>query len=211
MKKLLTAIAGLSVLAAGILGAAPAQAQFYTFGENADDDLNDLWLNGGQAIINREQFNVTNQIALAVGLTGPTAAVTLLQDPDKLDDLYAGDGYDSNTAPGGLGVYSKNGCTVDAGCAIKAIGIVNTLKCSGSGTDPQNWGECVKDNDYDAYLAASACTFGTCPGFATLPNQKVVACSNSLKSVIAGKSYINLPPTLASQNNELQIGWLSQG
>ncbi|GGA03616.1 hypothetical protein [Okeania sp. KiyG1] len=202
MKKLLTAIAGLSVLAAGILGAAPAQA-LPIFGE--DNDLADLF--NGEVTLSEEQFNVTNEIAGKLNVS----TFELLQDPDKVDDLYAGDAYDSNTAPSGLGVYSKNGCTVDAGCAIKAIGMVNTLKCAGSGTDPQNWAECVQNNDYDAYLAASACTYGSCPAFATLPNQKVVACNNGLKSVIAGKSYINLPSTLAPQKNELQISWLSQG
>ncbi|MDY6802743.1 MAG: hypothetical protein SXA11_02915 [Cyanobacteriota bacterium] len=214
MKKLLSTIAGLSVLAAGVLAVSPAQAQFYTFGENADDDLNDLWLNGGNAIINTEQFNVTNQIATAVGYSGQTAAVQLLQNPEQIDSLYAGDVYDSDTAPSGLGVYSKEGCTVDAGCAIKAIGLVNTLKCAGSVsniTDPQDWANCTKDLDYDAYLAASACTYGSCPGFATLPGQKVVACNNSVNSVLAGNSYLNLPSTLEPQKKELQIGWLSQG
>lgn len=214
MKKLLSAIAGLSILATGILGAAPAQAQFYTFGENANDDLNDLWLNNGNAIINQEQFNVTNEIATAVGYSGQMAAIQLLQNPDQLDNLYAGDAYDSNTAPGGLGVFSKAGCTVDAGCAIKAIGLVNTLKCTTSVsnmTDPEDWANCVKDLDYDAYLAASECTYGSCPGFATLPGQKVVACNNSVNSVLAGNSYLNLPSTLEPQKKELQISWLSQG
>lgn len=215
MKKLLSAIAALSVMATGILAASPAQAQFYTFGENADDDLNDLLLNGGNAILNTEQFNVTNQIAVAAGYSGQTAALQLLQNPDQLDNLYAGDVYDSNSAPSGLGVYSKDGCSVDAGCAIKAIGLVNTLKCAASVSnisDPQDWANCVEQIDYDAYLAASDCTFGNCPGFATLPGgQKVFACNNSVNSVLAGNSYLNLPSTLEPQKKELQIGWLSQG
>jgi len=204
MKKLLTAIAGLSVLAAGILGVAPAQALPF-FGENADDDLNDVLT--GQVQLNKQQSNITKEIASKLEVT----SLSLLQNPDQLDNLYGGDAYEVGIPKGGLGVYSKDGCTVDAGCAIKAIGLVNTLKCSGSGTDPQNWAECVQNNDYDAYLAASACTYGDCPAFATLPNQEVVACNKGLKSVIAGKSYINLPSTLAAQKNELQISWLSQG
>ncbi len=74
-------------------------------------------------------------------------------------------------------------------------------------TDPQDWAECTKELDYDAYLAASACTFGDCPGFATLPGKKVVACNNSVNSVLAGNSYLNLPSTLESQKKELQISW----
>ncbi len=128
MKKLLTAIVGLSVLAAGILGSTPAPAQFYTFGENPEDDLNALWLNGGQTIINATPFNVTNQITNVLNSQSAEniALLTLLQDPNQMDNLYAGNVYNSST-PSGFGVYSKEGCSVDAGCALKAIGLVNTL------------------------------------------------------------------------------------
>lgn len=206
MKKLLSAIAGLSILAGGILAATPAQAQT-VFGQQTDD-LNDLF--NGTATLNENQFSISKEIADTLNID----VLTLLQSPDEVSNLYAGDVYDSNTAPSGLGVYSKEGCTVDAGCAIKAIGLVNTLKCAGSVsniTDPQDWANCVEGLDYDAYLAASACTYGSCPGFATLPGQKVFACNNSVNSVLAGNSYLNLPSTLEPQKKELQIGWLSQG
>lgn len=207
MKKLLSAIAGLSVLAGSILAATPAQAQFYTFGENADDDLNDLWLNGGNAIINQEQFNLTNAVANQLNITWDT----LLQEPEQLNALY--DESDSSTQ--GILTFSNGDCSVDVGCALPKIGLATALKCVAkvgvNVTDAKPWAECLQEVDYDAYVASIPCTSGTCPGFATLPGQKVFACNNSVNSVLAGNSYLSLPSTLEPQKKELQISWLSQG
>lgn len=218
MKRLVTAIAGLSVLATGILGATPAEA-FDVFGGNVDDDLKDIVHpknKKGTLVLNQQQNALLNRVADAVGMNRKKSYM-LLKKPNKLNKLYKGDKYDPNdpkTKPSGLGVYSKNGCTVEAGCAIKAIGLGNAFKCVAkvsNAYDPQDWAECVKGIDYDAYLAASDCTYGNCPAFATLPNQKVVACNKGVNTVLAGQSYLNLPATLVSEKKELQITWLSQG
>ena len=208
MKKLLTAIAGLSVLAAGILAATPAQAQFYTFGENADDDLNDLWLNGGNAIINQEQFKMTNAVAGQLNITWDT----LLQEPEQLNALY--DANDPSTHS--ILTFSHGGCSVDVGCALPKMGLATALKCVAKVgmdvTDAKPWAECLQEVDSKAYdRVADAGCVENCPGFATLPGQKVFACNNSVNSVLAGNTYLNLPSTLEPQKKELQISWLSQG
>ncbi len=215
MKRLVTAIAGLSVLAAGILTPTSAEAIYFGY-EHNKKDLKSIVLKDASSDDLQLNYNQRNFLTAMASIIPKTNSATLLKKPNKLNKLYKGNvkKYNPNKKQGTLGVYSKNGCSVDAGCAIKAIGLVNGLKCAGSIsnlTDPQDWAGCIQEVDYDAYLAASNCTFGNCPAFATLPNQKVVACNNGVNSTLAGKSYLNLPSTLVSEKKELQITWLSQG
>lgn len=214
MKRFLSAIAGLSVMATGILAASPAQAQFIS----QSSDLTDL-LNDNDSDINGILNNLRNSLSdeeesdLKSAFNIDIDMGHFLQSEAKID-TWADSNLNSDKKLTGLGVYSKNDCSVKAGCALNAIGFGNTLKCAATVrdiTDPQDWANCIKDLDYDAYLTASACTYGSCPGFATLPGQKVFACNNSVNSVLAGNSYLNLPSTLEPQKKELQISWLSQG
>lgn len=208
MKKLLTAIAGVTILTMGTIATAPAQAQI--FGDDPSHDLEDI-LNGDVDITD-EQFGVLDAVSGELNID----IETLLLEPNQMDNLFEGSSVNADQPPSGPLVFSKeyNGgtCSVDAGCALKAIGLVLSLQCASSGADPQAWAECVQDKNYDKYLAASECTWGACPGFATLPGgNKIYACGNT-KSLIAGQSLLNLPTTLrGDQVDTLQISLLSQG
>ncbi|MEB3826731.1 hypothetical protein [Phormidium sp. CCY1219] len=202
MKQILAAIAGAALLAMGT--AAPA-ASFPSLGDDSDSDLQALIDEG----LSFEQQIFGEMIAMDLNIT----LDQLLAEPTQMDGLYAGDSYSETDTPSGLGVYTKDGCTVDAGCALKAIGLTLTFKCAGSGTDPEAWANCVKDKDFDAYLAASACTYGNCPAFSSVPGQNVLTCQqNPTTPVLAGSSFLPLPTTLNQGSSEsLNIDILQQG
>ncbi|MBD2482954.1 hypothetical protein [Planktothrix sp. FACHB-1365] len=200
MKKLLTSIAGAGLFMVTGL-AAPSQAG--VFGVDSTD-LNDV-LNK-KVTLTTEQANVLSAVSKQLKIT----STTLLKTPSKMGGLYTGTTVSSSSPPTGALVYSKNYgtgvCKVQAGCALKAIGLSLTLQCSSSGTDPEAWAKCVKSKDNDKYLAASQCTWGTCPGFATLPNGGAAyACTTPTDSVFAGKSLLNLPTTLNNSSTKLSL------
>jgi len=218
MKKLLTAIATTAaVTLAGII-AAPAARALPTFGEvlgdgvgTYEEDLNMLF--NGEAELSDSEMQ-------AISLTADALSIdmfTLVMDPSQLDNLYSGSDAQNDINTSGFGVFTAQGCSVNADCALKAIGLSLSIQCAGqvglSGGlySPEAWASCVQDKDIDAYYSAVACTWGDCP-FAALPGQQVVACNKSPNAVVAGKVLLNLPPTLSQgKNDSMQIGLLSQG
>lgn len=172
MKRRLAIIASGIVVGVGAIAVAPIQA-LPIFGTESDHELSDI--TDGTVGLSFDQRNVLGGVSMNLGLSFDGS--DLLKNPDEMSGLYDGDSVDPNSPPeAGMLTYSKDGCSVDAGCALKAIGLVNTLKCAGSGQDPEAWAVCLQDTDYDAYMAASACTWGACPGFA-LAEDGVYACS----------------------------------
>lgn len=226
MKKLLTAIATTAaVTLAGII-AAPAARALPTFGEVLGDGVGDYYsdlqmLYNGEADLSTsetEALDLTAQ-ALATTLGGDPndMFLALLEDPSLLDSLYSGSNAQNDINTSGFGVFTAQGCSVNADCALKAIGLSLSIQCAGqvglSGGlySPEAWASCVQEKDIDAYYAAVACTWGDCP-FSAAPGEKVFACNNSPKALVAGKVLLNLPPTLSQgKNDSMQIGLLSQG
>jgi len=217
MKKLLTAIATTAaVTLAGTL-AAPAARAFPTFGEVLGDGVG-TYEEDLQMLFNQEA-TLSDSETQAISLTADALGIdmfTLVMDPSQLDGLYAGSDPQNDINTSGFGVFTVQGCSVNADCALKAIGFSLSIQCAGQvgmGNlySPQAWAECVQDKDIDAYYAAVACTWGSCP-FSATPGEKVFACNNSPNTVVAGKVLLNLPPTLSQGTNDsMQIGLLSQG
>ena len=217
MKKLLTAIATTAAVALAGTFAAPAARALPTFGEVLGDgvgtyqeDLNMLF--NGEAELSDSEMQAISLTADALNID----AFSLVTDPSQLDGLYAGSDPQNDINTSGFGVFTVQGCSVNADCALKAIGFSLSVQCAGQvglGNlhNPQAWAECVQDKDIDAYYAAVACTWGSCP-FSAAPGDKVFACNNSPNAVVAGKVLLNLPPTLSQgKNDSMQIGLLSQG
>lgn len=171
MNKRLTALTTTTLLALGVAATAPAQA-LPIFGTESDHELQDIV--DGTVDVDGDQYMKLDSISGRLSIS----MVDLLNDPGQMDGLYAGDSVDKSNPPEGLDVYQKEGCYVQAGCALKAIGLANTLKCASSGTDPEAWAYCVQDKDYDAYIAATECTWGDCPGFASVPGEGLYACTD---------------------------------
>lgn len=172
MKRKLAIIASGIVVGVGAIAVAPIQA-LPIFGTESDHELSDI--TDETVGLSFHQQNVLGGISYNLGLSFDGS--DLLNNPDEMARLYDGDSVDPNSPPEpGMMTYSKDGCSVDAGCALKAIGLVNSLKCAASGTDPEAWATCLQDTDYDAYMAATACTWGSCPGF-SLAEQGVYACT----------------------------------
>jgi len=172
VNKQLAALTSTALLVFGAFASAPAQA-LPIFGTESDHDL--------QMILDKEVELDFDQQNVLYGLSGYLALSpdSLLQDPTQMSSLYAGTSVDSSSPPTGGMVLSKEGCSVEAGCALKAIGLVNSLKCASSGMDPESWAKCLRDTDYDSYLAAAACTWGSCPGFSAVPGEGLYACADS--------------------------------
>lgn len=227
MKKLLTAIATTAAVALAGTLAAPAARALPTFGEaladnvTEDDYYDDLFMlldgnvelsDGAEEALELVTGAISNTMGIAL-----TDYYDLLFDPSLLDSLYAGSDVQNDINKEGFGVFTVQGCSVNADCALKAIGLSLSIQCAGQvgvGNlySPQAWAECVQDKDIDAYYAALACTWGSCPFSATPAGQKVFACNNSPNAVVAGKVLLNLPPTLSQgKNDSMQIGLLSQG
>jgi hypothetical protein len=224
MKKLLTAIATTAaVTLAGII-AAPAARALPTFGQVLGDGAS---IDEALAMYDNYEVDFSDSEAEALELSALAVANTLgtdedmffalLEDPSLLDSLYSGSDAQNDFNTSGFGVFTAQGCSVNADCALKAIGLSLSIQCAGqvglSGGlySPEAWASCVQEKDIDAYYAAVACTWGDCP-FAALPGQQVVACNKSPNAVIAGKVLLNLPPTLSQgKNDSMQIGLLSQG
>jgi len=197
MKKLVASIASASLLMVTVLAATPSQAVLF-FGADSTDlkdvfnktDLNDVFTQ--KVSVRTEQTNVLHPVSQHLKIT-PT---TLLKTPSQtsgLSTINTATIVNLSSPPGGKTIYSKaygkGVCNVHAGCALKAIGLSLTLQCSSAGTDPEAWAKCVKSKDYDKYLAAAQCTWGTCPGFATLPNGGAAyACTSPSHSILGGKS-----------------------
>lgn len=203
MTNILTAIASAAILTAFGAGAASAQT-FPPIGNTTNSDTDLIY--DGQAL-DDDQTQLANLLSNALSIT----AQELLDDPSQLDDLYADDANLKDTS-GLLGTFTKDGCSVNADCAFKAIGLGLVFACAGSGTDPEAWANCVEDKDRDAYLKAVNCTWGTCPDFANLPGQKIVACNNSPEQMLAGNLWLALPKSLNQGKTEyLSVDLLSQG
>ncbi|MDC0835379.1 hypothetical protein AY599_03670 [Leptolyngbya valderiana BDU 20041] len=178
-KKQLAALTSTALLFLGGVAATPAKA-LPIFGTESDHDLQ--MIVDGEVSLDTMQTNFLTNLSYRLA---PEVSdfnqkkTTLLQDPSRMDNLYAGTSVDPNSPPTGGMVFSKDGCSVEANCGLKAIGLGNTLKCASSGTDPEAWAKCLRDKDYDAYMAATACTWGNCPGFTALPGEGVYACSET--------------------------------
>jgi hypothetical protein len=198
-KQLLTAFTSVSLLIAGAI-AVPATAAIFGSGDDAasidaNSQLSDLYDDfggeGGSADITADEMQgmMVMMLSTEVGVT----PLDLLQDPSKVDYLND-EGAAVKTGgeeeiPHGLGVISKGGCTADVGCAIGAAGVKVTLVCmaqvpakGGSLSDAEDIANCMKDVDYDRYMAASACTYGTCPGFASIGQDDLYACNTETDS-----------------------------
>lgn len=194
MKRLLSAITSAALLA---LGGFTTPAQAVIFG--MDNDLQDILDPAQDVELSAEQGGTYNAIAFTLGLDYQANdlnlyTTALLDDPSLMSGLYADNG--SGTKEDLLGEYCKQGCCVQAGCALDAIGLKLTLLCAPtSGTDPEAWANCVRDKDNGAYMAATACTSGDCPGFSSLPGEGVYAC-NQGSTAIASNDLLD--PTLTA-------------
>jgi len=190
--QLLSALAATAALAVGTL-ASPAAALIYGSDDHkaidAETQLDSVYhVYGGTSastdvVLDGMQNTIVQMMASEVGAMSP---LDILTDPSKIDGLYdEGASVDGSGAPpSGFGTYSKGGCTVDAGCGFGAIGVKIALTCAaqvpanyGEMNDPEAWANCIKDQDYDAYMAAAACTYGTCPGFASIVDDELYACN----------------------------------
>ncbi len=232
MKKLLTAIATTAAVTLAGTFAAPAARAIPTVGEILGDgngtyhsDLADIYNGYAGYDENVIAFSDSEKVALDLTMTAlglpdygdQYMYLALLADPSQLDSLYSGSDPASDVNTSGFGVFTMQGCSVNADCALKAIGLSLSIQCAGQVgvgnlKNPQAWMECVQDKDIDAYYSAVACTWGNCPFSATPAGQKVFACNNSPNAVVAGKVLLNLPPTLSQgKNDSMQIGLLSQG
>ncbi len=195
MKRLLSAMTSAALLAVGGL-ATPAQAVVF----GMDNDLQDILDPAQEVELSAQQGSTYDALAMTLGLGydpvedgGINLSTTaLLDDPSLMSGLYADNG--SGTKEDLLGEYCKDGCCVQAGCALDAIGLKLTLVCSPSGMDPEAWAKCVRDKDTGAYMAATACTSGDCPGFSSLPGEGVFACNQG--STIASTELLD--PTLTT-------------
>ncbi|USR89537.1 hypothetical protein NEA10_11620 [Phormidium yuhuli AB48] len=171
MKRRLAILASSLVVGVGAIAVAPAQA-LPIFGTESHHELEDIL--DGSVGLDDDQELLLMGLSFNLGLSFD--GTELLNNPEAMSGLYQGNSVDPNAPPQGMMVYSKGGCSVDAGCGLKAIGLMNTLKCAASGADPEAWARCLQDTDYDAYIAASACTWGSCPGFA-LTEDGIFACA----------------------------------
>lgn len=237
MKKLLTAIATTAAVALAGTFAAPAARALPTVGDILGDgngtyqtDLAQIYNNYAGydesviAFSDAEKTALDLTISALENTTGQDIAdygdkymyMALLSDPSQLDSLYSGSDPASDVNTSGFGVFTVQGCSVNADCALKAIGLSLSIQCAGQvgvGNlyNPEAWAECVEEKDLDAYRAAVGCIWGDCP-FTAAPGQKVYACNNSPNAVVAGKVLLNLPPSLSQGKNDfMEIGLLSQG
>ncbi|TAF56959.1 MAG: hypothetical protein EAZ61_02425 [Oscillatoriales cyanobacterium] len=191
-KQLLTAFTSLALLASAI--AVPATATIFGSGDDAasidaNSQLSDLYddFGGDSGSANITVDDMQGMMMMMLSMEVGVSALDLLQDPSKVDYLNdAGEAVKSGSGevPHGFGVISKEGCTADIGCAIGAAGIKVTLVCltqvpakGGSLADAEDIANCMRDVDYDRYMAASACTYGTCPGFASIGQDDLYACN----------------------------------
>jgi len=114
-------------------------------------------------ITDMSQSSLIDVFVMGINETGQSInALTLLQDPAKMDALYAGTTADETSVPGGLGVFKKGGCVVDGACGFKAIGLKVAITCISKvddATDPQAWEACIRQNDSAAYSAALGCIY----------------------------------------------------
>ncbi|MGD1902870.1 MAG: hypothetical protein ACFB9N_11600 [Geitlerinemataceae cyanobacterium] len=194
-KQLLTTLTAAAAMTAGLL-ASPASALIFGSGDDAssidaNSQLEDVYhVFGGDdtsngVTLDSNQSTIVQALAYEVGGFS-LSPLSILEDPDQISILNNGgasvDG--SGAPPSGFGVYSKGGCSIDAGCGFGAIGVKISLVCAaqvpanyGEMTDPEAWANCIKDQDYDAYMAAASCTYGTCPGFASAESEELYACN----------------------------------
>jgi hypothetical protein len=196
-KQLLTAFTSLALLAGAI--AVPASATIFGSGDDAasidaNSQLSDLYddFGGDSGSASITVDGMQGMMMLMLSMEVGVSALDLLQDPSKVDYLNdAGEALKSGgeEIPHGFGVISKGGCTADVGCAIGAAGVKVTLVCmaqvpakGGSLSDAEDIASCMKDVDYDRYIAASACTYGTCPGFASIAQDDLYACNTDTDS-----------------------------
>ncbi len=197
-KQLLTAFTSVSLLIAGAI-AVPATAAIFGSGDDkasidANSQLSDLYDDfGGDSgsadiTVDDMQGMMMMMLSMEVGIS----PLDLLQDPSSVDYLNdKGDAVKSGSEelPHGFGVITKDGCTADVGCAIGAAGVKVTLVCmaqvpakGGDLSDAEDIANCMKEVDYDRYMAASACTYGTCPGFASIGQDDLYACNTETGS-----------------------------
>ncbi len=211
MKKLLTSIAGSTLLTLTALVIVPEPSQALLFSSSDSTDLDDLLnqtdlnhTSKKKTSLTTEWTNVLNTVSQPPRMT-PT---TLLHSPSETritsrtpvstssaiseaSSLYTVTTVNSSSLPGGKEIYSKKYgkgvCNVNAVCALKAIGFSLTMKCSSAGTDPEAWAKCLKSKDHEKFLAAAQCTWGSCPAFSTLPNGGAAyACTSPTEPIFLG-------------------------
>lgn len=192
--QLLTILTSASLLLAGTI-LNPATATIFGSGDepttiDANSQLTDLYDDfggdSGSADITADEMQ--SMMMMMLSMEVGVSPLDLLQDPSKINYLNDGGAAlqenGGTEVPSGFGVMTKDGCTADVGCALGAVGIKTTLVCitqvpakGGSLADPEDIATCLKDVDSDAYIAASACTYGSCPGFASITQDDLYACN----------------------------------
>jgi hypothetical protein len=192
-KQFLTALTSASLLLAGVI-VGPATAAIFGSGDDAasidaNSQLSDLYddFGGDSGSANITVDDMQGMMMMMLEMEVGVSSLELLTDPSKVDYLNNGGAAlqpGSEDVPSGFGVLSKGECTADVGCAIGAAGIKTTLVClaqvpakGGSLADAEDIANCLKDVDYDRYIAASACTYGSCPGFASIAQDELYACN----------------------------------
>lgn len=215
MKKLLTAIAATALLVAGI--PQNAQANFPYLGPlNAEDEINSGFQEDLTLLLNNTNPNVGDESiadnGFREGLTSllNTSYQAFYEQPETLLAGWGGEDG-SPKAPGGLfGEYCKNGCCVNADCALDAIGWGLRVQCAGCGNDVGCWAECVKSKNEEAFYSAVACTSGNCP-ISTTPGSRLFACRNSKNALVAGQTLLMWPESLKAGNSQsISVDLLSQ-
>lgn len=208
MKKLLTTVGTVSLLIVG-WGVSPAIA-FPPWAAPAPEPDEELIFNG--ETLNEDQTEFVNDVADVLGIT----TEDLLNDPSQLDGIHNGGKQDVNKD--GWGVFSKNGCSVNADCAFRSIGLGLTLQCLGSGYDPQSWANCVRDKNEDSYYAALNCTWQdakpdqSCDFLAKGDGENTYACNLANPAAAFHQSSVGLPTfSEASPLETVSINLLSQG
>lgn len=162
-----------------------------------------------QLIFNGETLD-SSQEALVKGIAADMEidVQTLLNNPEQMNL-----GDDEASRQQKWGTYSKNGCTVDAGCALQAIGLGLSLQCmSAAATDPEAWANCVKDKNDDAYYDALQCTWldsdpgQTCDFLSSVDGENTYACNVADPAAALGRSSVEMPASLeAGQSRVLSI------
>ncbi|MGI0497780.1 hypothetical protein [Limnospira platensis] len=208
MKKLLTTIGTVSFLVVG-WSVSPAAA-FPPWAMPPEEPDEELIFNG--EVLNDDQTDFVYDVADILGIT----TEDLLNDPGQMDGLHTGGKQEINRD--GWGVFSKNGCSVNADCALKAIGLGLTLQCLGSGYDPEAWARCLKSRNEDAYYAALECTWQQsnpsqpCNFLAHGDTDNTYACNATNPVAALRQNSVELPTfSQSSPSERVSIDLLSQG
>ncbi len=217
MKKLLSLIAGATLLAFGSAGDAVAFPSFGSPPSSLFTRSNDRIIKTTSPLNTYGRLRTRPTFPARLPVTSPNVnsiQQAILTPPSSGGFSVAGAFGEEANNNNGRG-FCLEGCCLKVGCAMNAVGglfkATSLAAQCGSSSTLKSAANCVQQKNEDAYYAllSKNCISGC--DIASAETKKKFACDKD-KSIVANQSLLTLPTTLSQgQTESLEISLLSQG